>query len=368
MFYRKSFFGLFTILMISGCTFGTQSVSGIPLDEIKISSITEAPNNESAQGDWYQVYFTEPESSNASTLRGGPDEALAVAIDQARLSVELAADNLDLWSLRDALLAAHRRGVDVRVVIETDNLDSEEVQELVVMGIPVQDDQNAGLMHNKFAIIDRLEIFTGSMNFTVSGAYRSDNNLVRIRSQELAEDYLTEFEEMFTDRQFGSNSPANTPYRQVKINGTQVEVYFSPDDGTIARVIELVKDAQHSVRFMAFSFTDDDLAAAIIEKADSGLDVSGVLEKSQAHSNTGGEYETLLSNGVDVRLDGNPASMHHKLIIIDERIVVTGSYNFSNSAKTRNDENTLIIHRPEIAGLYMEEFGRVWLRALEQSQ
>jgi phosphatidylserine/phosphatidylglycerophosphate/cardiolipin synthase-like enzyme len=83
------------------------------------------------------------------------------------LSVELAADNLDLWSLRDALLGAHRRGVDVRVVIETDNLASEEVQELIANGIPVQDDQNAGLMHNKFAIIDRLEVWTGSMNLMV---------------------------------------------------------------------------------------------------------------------------------------------------------------------------------------------------------
>jgi phosphatidylserine/phosphatidylglycerophosphate/cardiolipin synthase-like enzyme len=223
-------------------------------------------------------------------------------------------------------------------------------------------------MHNKFAIIDRLEIWTGSMNFTVNGAYRSDNNLIRVRSAALAQDYLVEFEEMFVDRQFGANSPANTPRPLMTVGGTQVEVYFSPDDGTIKRVIELVQDAQQSVTFMAFSFTDDDLAAAMIEKAGSGLVVSGVLEKSQALSNKGGEYENLLENGVDVRLDGNPASMHHKVIIIDERVVVTGSYNFSQSAKTRNDENTVIIHGPEIARLYSKEFERVWLEAQDQSQ
>jgi phosphatidylserine/phosphatidylglycerophosphate/cardiolipin synthase-like enzyme len=206
------------------------------------------------------------------------------------------------------------------------------------------------------------------MNFTINGAYRSDNNLIRIRSPELAEDYLVEFEEMFTDRQFGPNSPANTPYRQVKVDGNQVEVFLSPDDGTFERLIEVVMDAQHSVRFLAYSFTDDDLAAAMIEKAGSGLHVSGVLEKSQALSNTGGEYETLLENSIDVRLDGNPASMHHKVLIIDEQVVVTGSYNFSQSAKTRNDENTLIIHSEEIAALYLEEFERVWLEVLDQSQ
>jgi phosphatidylserine/phosphatidylglycerophosphate/cardiolipin synthase-like enzyme len=61
-----------------------------------------------------------------------------------------------------------------------------------------------------------------------------------------------------------------------------------------------------------------------------------------------------------VRLDGNPKSMHHKVIIIDGQIVVTGSYNFSKSAKTRNDENTLILHNSEIAKLYLDEFERVW--------
>ena len=101
----------------------------------------------------------------------------------------------------------------------------------------------------------------------------------------------------------------------------------------------------------------------MIEEAGSGVLVSGVLEKSQALSNTGGEYETLLKNGVDVRLDGNPSSMHHKVIIIDEQIVVTGSYNFSQSAKARNDENTLNILNSEIATLYIEEFERVWLEA-----
>ena len=69
-----------------------------------------------------------------------------------------------------------------------------------------------------------------------------------------------------------------------------------------------------------------------------------------------------------MRLDGNLASMHHKVLIIDEQVVVTGSYNFSQSAKTRNDENTLIIHSEEIAALYLEEFDRVWLEALDPSQ
>ena len=91
--------------------------------------------------------------------------------------------------------------------------------------------------------------------------------------------------------------------------------------------------------------------------------VRGVFDESQAKGNLGGEYERLLENGLNVRLDGNPRGMHHKVILIDDRIVITGSYNFSNNAKTRNDENTLIVYSAEIAALYRQEFERVWREA-----
>jgi hypothetical protein len=84
------------------------------------------------------------------------------------------------------------------------------------------------------------------MMFAVNGANRSNNNLVRVRSPELV------------DRQFGAGSPANTPYPVLDLEETQVEVYFSPDDGTITRLLELVRGAEQSMLFMAYSFTDDD--------------------------------------------------------------------------------------------------------------
>lgn len=75
----------------------------------------------------------------------------------------------------------------------------------------------------------------------------------------------------------------------------------------------------------------------------------------------------MLKNGVDLRLDGYPVSMHHKVFIIDERIVVTSSFNFSNIVKTRNVENTLIIHDLEIATLYIEEGEWVWFKSANKS-
>lgn len=326
----------------------------------------ELPTSTSAQiapEDWYTLYFTDPEDPAAGTYRGGPDEALTEAIDQAKLSVDMAIYSFNLWGLRNALLDAHRRGVTVRVVTESDNLDEIEIQELIEAGIPVLGDRREGRMHNKFIVIDRQEVWTGSMNYTVSEAYQNNNNMIRVRSSRLAENYLTEFEEMFIDDHFGPKSPLNTPYPSLSVEGTQLEVYFSPEDGTAAHLMDLIKDAQESIYFMAYSFTSDDIATAMLERAKSGVTVVGVFETSQYRSNIGTEFDHLLSGGAVVRLDGNPRNMHHKVIIIDMLTVVTGSYNFSASAEDSNDENTLIIHNAQIASQYLEEFVKVFSQA-----
>ncbi len=151
------------------------------------------------------VYFIDPSDPNAASYRGGVDEILVEAIGQAQAEVALAVYDLNLWSVRDALIAAHQRGVTVRMVTESDNLDEPEIQDLREAGIEVLGDRREGLMHNKFVIIDRWEVWTGSTNLTTGGVYRNDNNLVRIRSTRLAQDYITEFEEMFLDDAFGPN-------------------------------------------------------------------------------------------------------------------------------------------------------------------
>lgn len=311
----------------------------------------------------YEIIFTDPGDPNNADLRGGPDQRVADAIRAARTSVDIAAQYLDLWSIRDALIDAHQRGVKVRMVAESNFLGEKEIQDLVEVGIPVLGDRREGLMHNKFVVIDRKEVWTGSMNYSVNGAYRNDNNLVHIRSIDIAENYTAEFEEMFLNDRFGPGSPANTPNRRVELDNTLFEVYFSPEDGTLEYLLDLVRSADESIYIMAFSFTADELASALVERAKDGVTVAGVFEETQYYSNTGSDIDWFFSEGLDVRLDGNPNSMHHKVIIIDEEIVITGSYNFSRSAETRNDENTLVIHSPATAVLFIKEFQRVFLDA-----
>ena len=265
--------------------------------------------------------------------------------------------------IRDALIDAHRRGVHVRVVMESSNRDRDVPQELIDAGISVLGDRREGLMHDKFVIIDRSEVWLGSMNFTIGGGYKDNNNLLRIRSQKLVENYQTEFDEMFVDDHFGPDTVSDTPNPVTSVDGTKIETYFSPDDGVADVIVDLLSDAQESIYFMAYSFTSDPISEAIQARAADGVTVAGVMDYSQVKSNQGGEYDTFAQAGYDVRTDGIDGLMHHKVFIIDEQIVITGSYNFSRSAEERNDENILVIYNTDIAQEFLKEFERVQAQA-----
>jgi phosphatidylserine/phosphatidylglycerophosphate/cardiolipin synthase-like enzyme len=314
-------------------------------------------------GGWYEVYFTDPINPQAASLRGGPDLRLAAAIDDARLSVDVAAYSLSLWSIRDALINALHRGVEIRIVMESNNRDRDVPEELSDAGITILGDRREGLMHNKFVIIDRSEVWLGSMNFTVSGGYKDNNNLLRIQSQKIVENYQTEFDEMFVGDHFGPDTVSDTPNPVTFVNGTMLETYFSPDDDVANVILDLLSDADESIYFMAYSFTSDDLAEAILSRAQDGVTVAGVMDESQIKSNQGGEYDSFAQAGIDVRQDGIGGLMHHKVFIIDNQIVITGSYNFSRSAEERNDENILVIYNTDIAQEFLKEFKRVQAEA-----
>ncbi len=113
---------------------------------------------------------------------------------------------------------------------------------------------------------------------------------------------------------------------------------------------------------MAYNLTLDEISDAILERAQAGLVVQGVFDEGQAE-NEGSDVERLAQAGLDVWLDGSPGLLHHKVIVVDGELLITGSYNFSRSAEDRNDENVLFIFSPELADQYRLEFERVLAEA-----
>ena len=315
------------------------------------------------RGSFYDLYFTDPFNPATAMEEDGPDVPLAAAINAARVSVDVAAYSLSLFSIQQALIKANKRGVRVRMVMESDNVSDPAPQALKAAGIPIVEDKQPGLMHDKFMVIDHSEVWTGSMNFTFSGTYQDNNNLIRIRSGKVAADYTTEFEEMFVDKFFGPDAIANTPYPQVTVDGTSLEVYFSPDDHVAKRIAALLRGANASIYFLAYSFTANDFGDIIRQKAQDGVMVAGVMDASQIKLDAGTEYDAFVKAGLPVYPDGNAGLMHHKVIIIDNQIVITGSYNFTASAERTNDENVMIIYNKQLAADYMAEFQRVYDQA-----
>ena len=101
-------------------------------------------------------------------------------------------------------------------------------------------------------------------------------------------------------------------------------------------------------------------------KAKAGLTVEGVMDADQVVSNQGTEYDPFKQADMMVRKDGNEGLMHHKVFVIDGKIVAFGSYNFSKSAEENNDENLIIVYNEAIAQQFIQEFMRVWKVAPQQ--
>lgn len=345
------------LLLLTACD-PTLDVS-VPSGQPTQNSTAPLPPNV-AKESAISVYFTDPAAPAAGKGRGGPDEALAAAITAAESTVDMAMYNLSLPSIGDALIEAQRRGVTVRLVVDDDTYGDAQSTRLRDAGVSVFRDGRAELMHDKFTIIDRQEVWTGSLNLSTGGTYSDYNNLVRIRSTRLAQDYSAEFEEMFLDRQFGVNSPLNTVYPRLTVDGQTLEVYFLPEDDVEDRLLELVGGAQESVDFLAYSLTLDHLAGQIIDAADNGVRVRGMMDAEQAASNQGGEFENLVAAGLDVRLDPFDGLLHHKVIIVDGQWVVFGSANFTSSGLFKNDENLVILNDPAFARSFETEFERLY--------
>jgi phosphatidylserine/phosphatidylglycerophosphate/cardiolipin synthase-like enzyme len=307
------------------------------------------------------VYPDQPQHRPASPLL----EAVLADLDAAHDSVDLASFDFDIVEVTDALLRARGRGVSVRVIVDSENLDTPEVAEqtgrLERAGVAVRFDRREPFMHNKFIVIDGAIAWTGSWNVTTNDTWRNNNNMLRFVSRQLAADYTNEFEQMFAGR-FGTSKRSATPYPQVRLGSARVEVYFSPEDGVAKHVLERLAAAKKSIHFMTFSYTEDKISDAMIAKVKAGLAVRGVFE-SQNAGGSGADFNRLKQGGVDVLQDGNCYILHHKVIVIDERTVITGSYNFTGSAEKDNDENLVIVDDPNLARAYLEEFERVYAQA-----
>ena len=292
-----------------------------------------------------QVYFC-PQDNCESVLEA--------YVDYAKSSVHCAFFELNLNDLI-TMIAKKSYDADVKVVIDEGNYDGQ------IKGGGVKTAKSKQYMHNKFCIIDKYITLTGSTNPTNNGANLNNNNIIILNSKYIAENYEHEFNELWNGVYASGN---NVKYNKISTNIGQIENYFCPEDCTLGdwginKVISLVNKANNSVKVAIFSFTHEELADELVKADIKGVNVTVLVERTQRNVQKS-QYSRLRDFGLNIKVDGNKYNMHHKFLVIDNKIVITGSPNFSFSGFNRNDENMLIIYNEDLALKFVNEFDRLF--------
>ena len=293
------------------------------------------------------------------------NDTIKAYMDLAQSTLDICVYNASDATIATAINDAYNRGVQVRYIADDDGLNS--MLSSLDPNIPIvyRDPNTAGIMHNKFVIVDANStnnswVMGGSCNWTnPSNLFNDYNNLIFIQDEALAKAYTIEFEEMWSGV-FGTHKTDNTPHKFL-IDGKDVEVYFSPSDQTTSKILDIINNVDYTFEFALLSFTKNDLGEAIIAKdAEFGVNIRGIMEQQNM---TGSEYDALIDANVNVKSHmGITHQLHHKYAIADANVllsdptVLTGSHNWSNNAENNSDENTIIIHDHTIANIYLQEF------------
>ncbi len=331
-----------------------------------------------------RVYFNhevDGSYSNGSypinTTPGALEAAIINRINNATTSIDASIYNINRTTIVEALTNAYNNGVQVRYVTddETGNLALQNP----TPPFPVIKGNIDGLMHNKFFVFDADSedeswVIMGSTNMTEQNLADDFNNMVAIQDQALAKTYTKEFQEIWGSDgpnpgifnvKFGADKSDDTPHL-FNINGMTVESYFSPTDNTSIGIGGAISSANDDFQFAVLTFTNNELGNAVLNAHNASVDVRGIINNI---NDQGSEYQYLLDNGVNVSPDNTTVQTHHKYCIVDatnpasDPQVVTGSHNWSASADTRNDENTLIFHDADIANIFLQEFEARWCEA-----
>ena len=333
-----------------------------------------------------KVYFdklTEPSvalpGNNASTLAGTIDDTLIAYINRAKYTIDIAIysfDNANVSNMTNAINDAYtNRGVRVRIVSEGGN-PNPGLSTLAAGIDHVLSPTTAayGIMHNKFMAIDANStdpndavLWTGSTNWTDNQLTTDANNVIIFQDQSIARGYTIEFEEMWGDTgaihspngKFGPYKTDNTPHEYL-IGGKRVEQYFSPSDGTTGKILNAVNSANSSLEFAVLSFTRNDIAYAIRDRVNAGVNGAGMVDDTSSSGFTYSIMSAVMQGNIKVYTQSG--LLHHKYLIVDQDqaasdpLVLTGSHNWSNAAETKNDENTVIVHDQNIANQFYQEF------------
>lgn len=275
----------------------------------------------------------------------------------------------EIPAITQALKKAKNKGIRIRFVYDSNFDSSRDYYKDNKIIIDLADShksdktesktQSNMLMHNKFVVFDNKTVYTGSMNFSPTGTSAYDvNNVVIINSKNIAELYTKEFEQML-DGKFHTKKESVTQNNRFLLGNSEIEVYFSPKDKSSIRIVQLIKEAKTYIYIPTFLITHTNIANELINAKNRGVDVRIIIDANSTGTRNS-KHGLLRRSGILLKTENYAGKLHAKTMIIDDKYLITGSMNFSNSGENKNDENLLIIKNSKIAKAHKNFFLYLW--------
>ncbi len=226
------------------------------------------------------------------------------------------------------------------------------------------------LMHSKYVVADACRVWMGSANFTSDAWSIQDNNIVLLKSAEIAKCYETDFDELWESGRIAGTGKDD--HGDAEIDGINVEVDFAPGDGAAMDqgIADLITSAKSEIAIASMVVSSGNVLDALAAALRRGVKIWGIYDgpemdqvarafgkgKSVASKTKIGLWnvikkELVAKHSTPYSEDGPHDFMHDKLVVVDRSIVKTGSFNFSGNA-TKNAENILTIYNEKIAAQY----------------
>lgn len=329
---------------------------------------------------------------------GAPDDLEAQIIrfiKGAKKTLDIAVQELDNEAIAQAVLDAVYQGISIRMFVEQDYLKAKTppkikpradqtpedaklyaqweerrrpvasrsnrdiLAALLRCGVDIKADLNEKIFHQKFIVRDyrsgrtqgKAALLTGSTNFTNTGTHKNLNHLLVFHDYRICRAYAREFEEMRSGT-FGATRKRKRDFpKTVNIKGVPVRILFGPDDTPELEIIKQMLKAREEVDFAVFTFSGSsgiDDALVMLKLAD--IDIQGVLDRGQGGRDWAATH-WLHEEGIRVFLSDSKkmpglGKLHHKLMVVDNHIVIAGSMNYTQPANEYNDENIFVIGSP----------------------
>ncbi len=314
---------------------------------------------------------------------GAPDDLDAVVgsfIDEATDSLAIAVQEIDSEPVARRIIAARQRGVQVRVVLEGDYLvegtarpdpwvvlriggtnegNRQILNAFLRARVDVILDLNPRIFHQKFIVRDEGEpgsaVLTGSTNFTLTdtghntdGRGNNLNHIVVLHGATAASQYLAEFERLRSGTFGDLHERVESRPREFNLGRIRVKPLFAPRHGPEMEVMKQMLKAKSSIDFAMFTFSNtsgiDDTMLRLAQ-IDPPMRIRGVLDRGQGVQSWA-PTQALKAAGVELYMN-KPGTevrkLHHKLMVIDEQLVIAGSFNYTEPATLFNDENIVVL-------------------------